>query len=282
MSTTGKVASLLSSTAVAALAAFGFASSAYAHGTVILEGSDAIGYHCGFAQADACAYSDQTWSAIGGADPRPIAVVGDTTSGNPVTSGTHAIVDMHDLSTAGSLYNYAAIYFIGGHGCCNSDPGDMAGREADVLNYYHSGGTLEIGNYDGNSGWDFLTGGSGNSAHVGGIGGALPAPGCDDGETVTLAGTNNGFTQPGPIGCWTHQGYDQGYFAGLGFTKSFFDSPPAYAADNPGLGPFSSLLSNGRTITGGGVPEPATWGMMLLGMAGLGTMLRYRRRSVTA
>ena len=243
-------------------------------GTVILEGSDSIGFHCGFGQAAACAYTDQTFSAIGGADPRPIAVVGTTTSGNPVVSGTHAIVDMLDLSTAGPLSGYAAILFLAGGGCCSSDPAGMAGRQADVAAYVGTGGgTVEIGNYDGNSGWDFLTGGSGNAAFVAGIGGALGGPGCTDGETVTALGTSNGFTQPGPVGCWTHQAYSQPYFSTLGFTLSFFDADPAFAAANPGFGPFSSLLSNGSTITG--APEPASIALLGVGLLGLAG---FRRR----
>jgi len=288
MKTLNKRLSLLAgSAALAASAAFAFAAPAHAAvGTVILEGSDAIGYHCGFGAASACAYGDQTWSAIGGADARPIAVVGTTTSGNPVTSGTHAIVDMVDLSGAGALTDYAAIYFIGSDGCCTSDPASLAGRGADVTAYVGVGGTVEIGNYDGQAGWDFSVGGSTNSDQVAGIGGALGGPGCTDGETVNATGIANGFTQPDPVGCWTHQAYDMPYFATLGFTKSFFDADPGFAAANPGFGPFSSLLSRGSTITGGGgfggTPEPGTWAMMVLGFGGIGALMRSRRRTAMA
>jgi hypothetical protein len=108
--------------------------------------------------------------------------------------------------------------------------------------------------------------------HTGGVGGGLSGPSCDDGETVTAAGLANGFTQPPPISCWTHQGYQESFFAPLGFTLSFFDSPPAYLADNPGGGAFSSLLSSGTTVTGGTVPEPSSLfligtGLMLAGIA---------------
>ena len=33
----------------------------------------------------------------------------------------------------------------------------------------------------------------------------------------------------------------------------------------------------GATLTGGGIPEPATWAMMILGMGGIGAMARRRR-----
>lgn len=256
------------------------ASPAAAAGTVILEGSDAIGFHAGFGDASAQAYTDQTFSALGGASALTIAVVGGTSSGNAVVSNTHAISRFSDLSSAGTLSSYVAIYFLGNGGCCNSGPGYLAGREADVAAYVNGGGTVEIGDYDGNAAWDFLTGGSGNSAFVAGVGGALSGPSCTDGETVTAVGLANGFTQPAPLGCWTHQAYGQDHFAALGFTKSFFDADPAFGVTNPGYGGFSSLLSNGNTITGGGndVPEPATWALMLVGFGATGAMLRSSRR----
>ncbi len=254
-----------------------------AAGTVILEGSDAIGFHCPNGQATACQYRDQTWSAIGGSDARPIAVVGLNDMGGPTGSTTHAVVNFNDLSTAGTLSDYVAIYFMAGDGCCDSNPALLAGRNADVTSYLAGGGTVEIGNYDGQSGWDFLTGGSGNAAFVAGVGGALGGPGCTDGETVNATGITNGFTQPGPVGCWTHQAYSMPHFATLGFTTSFFDSDPAFAADNPGFGPFSSLLSNGKTVTGiSASPEPGTWALMLIGFGGLGVALRSRRRHAVA
>lgn len=258
------------------------AGSAFARGTIILEGSDAIGFHAGYGEADAQQYTDQTFSAIGGSSALTVAVVGSTSSGAPIVSGTHAISLFSDLSGAGALNQYAAIYFTGFGGCCDSNPGAIAGREAEVMSYYLGGGTVEIGNYDGNSGWDFLTGGSNNALFVAGVGGALGGPACTDDESITATGTANGFTQPGVIGCWTHQAYAQDHFGALGFTKSYFDADPLFAAANPTYGPFSSLLSNGNTITGGGntVPEPETWALMLVGFGSIGTIMRRRATKV--
>jgi hypothetical protein len=245
-------------------------------GTVIMEGSDAIDFHCGGGSTGgACEYKNQVWSAIGGADPRPILVVGSTF----LTSQSHPIVDFTNLDSSGvgALSNYVAIYMA--TPCCNSSPGDMGSRLSDVEAYLAAGGTVEIENYDGNPGWNPIVGvkaGDTNVAHIAGItfgGGGLPGgPGCSDGEKVTAVGLTNGFTQPPAISCWTHQAYDQSYFAALGFTESFFDSDPLFAADNPGDGPFSSLLSNGSTVSAppSGVPELSTWVMMLVGFAGLG------------
>jgi hypothetical protein len=266
------------------IALIGAAQPAAAKGTVILEGSDAIGFHSNI-NGSAAAYRDQTFIALGGSDPRNIAVVGQGSFG-AIVSGTHAITDFADLGAlagSGPFSKYAAIYILGNGGCCNSGTSYIAGQQAALSAYVNAGGTVEIGNYDGNSAWDFLTGGSNNSLNVAGIGGALGGPGCTDGETVSATGLANGFTQPGSLGCWTHQAYSMPYFATLGFTKSFFDSDPAFAATNPGYGPFSSLLSNGNTITGGGnVPEPATWALMVIGFGGLGAAMRSRRKLATA
>jgi hypothetical protein len=67
--------------------------------------------------------------------------------------------------------------------------------------------------------------------------------------------------------------------ADLGFSASFSALPPVYPAECPG-GPAcvrgSAAFSNvGLAMS---VPEPATWGLMLLGFLGMGAVMRRRRR----
>ena len=136
-----------------------------------------------------------------------------------------------------------------------------------------------IENYIGGAAWDFAVGAGGlGNANTGGWEGGLPPDNGADAETVTAAGLANGFTQPPELDDWEHQGYNEAFFAPLGFTLSFYDAGPEFAESNPGLGPFSALLSNGQTKTGeAGAPEPASFALFGLGLLAIGAVRRARR-----
>jgi hypothetical protein len=157
------------------LAAFSYGLMSAAQATVILEGSDAIGFHCPLSNAGACTYRDQAWSAIGGADPRPIAVIGNVPG---IGSGTHPVMDFTNVAAAGSLSNYVALYFVATGGCCaeNDSLITAPGAQTAVASYLAGGGTVMIENYIGGSAWDFAAGAGGaGNAHVAGVGGGVPS-----------------------------------------------------------------------------------------------------------
>ena len=74
---------------------------------------------------------------------------------------------------------------------------------------------------------------------------------------------SNGFSSA-PSG--TFSGFSDGYYQ-----NSFYNYDTGYIYSN-----YAHLVQDHVTISGA-VPEPATWGLMLMGFGGLGAMLRRRR-----
>jgi transposase len=78
-----------------------------------------------------------------------------------------------------------------------------------------------------------------------------------------------------------------GVTGGIAFDYTATAGTPAYAGTPTyvdgfdGALPHYSFVSRGVFSPTGAVPEPATWAMMLLGVAALGAALRSRRRDVT-
>jgi hypothetical protein len=74
---------------------------------------------------------------------------------------------------------------------------------------------------------------------------------------------------------------------GQSFTLGFLDMTPVTALQNGFLRHFTAvgngMFSSDLTGTGGGgVPEPATWALMLTGVTGIGVCLRRRRLAASA
>jgi hypothetical protein len=250
-------------------------SAASAAGTVILEGSDAIEFHCAEeGLSGACTYAGQVWKALDGSSKLPIAVIEGNSPVALASYGSGITVDNFTSVAAalaaggGSLKGYAALYFEGDDGDNEGPEGDTAisaaGAVSAVQSYLGGGGTVMIEDYGGGAAFAPIVGTSGTTGINNGN--------CSDGETVTATGTANGFTQPPTLGCWEHQGYQESVFAPLGFTLSFFDAAP----DEGGAG-WSGLLSTGVTLSAP-TPEPTTLTLLGLGLAAAGLLGRKRMR----
>jgi hypothetical protein len=105
-----------------------------------------------------------------------------------------------------------------------------------------------------------------------------------DGSTILqsfsdLAGSNPTFT-PDLFGIsyiGIHYGNGGGSPGGTAFYRIDAGAGISGLTLNPPFPATSNLLVYG-TGPGGGVPEPATWAMLILGMGGVGAALRSRRR----
>jgi hypothetical protein len=252
-------------------------------GTVILEGSDAIEFHCAESSVlGACTYAGQVWKALDGASGKDIAVI----EGNvPVALGSYGsgitIDNFGSVAAAGPLGQYAAVYFEGDNTDNGGPSGDTAistpGAVTAVSAYLAGGGTVMIEDYYGTAAWDSIVGTSGGAnAHVAGFlgGSSVTTDFCDDGETVTATGTANGFTQPPAINCWEHQAYDENYFSTLGFTKSFFDAGTGMVGG--ATTGWSALLSSGSTLSA--TPEPSS--LLTLGTGLLALVVFLKKKSL--
>src|ERR1019366_2302432 len=163
-------------------------------GTIILEGSDAIGYHCPGGNASACTYESQTWKALsGGSTTVPIAIIGQDGNGRTVGSqaGSNTFgVTLYQFATvgaAGSLGQYGAIYFLATNGCCTENDTLPIGNEAAITAYLAGGGTVMIENYIGGTAWNFAVDPGAPLTNlnpfVAGIGGGQSSGlSCNDGE----------------------------------------------------------------------------------------------------
>jgi len=223
-------------------------------------------------------YTPQLFSYLQGSSALPVLVYG-----NVPLLHTGGVSATYVTSLSGvDLSNYSALYLESPGGCCIADNTVLNGYGAAVSSFISGGGNLSIENYVG-GGYDGVIPG-GASAPFGtilGYGTSAGGSGCTDGEIVTAFGISHGFSQPPYDSCWEHQAYEMSYWGGLGYQSLMQSDPFGYTfEDGTNLG--SAFLALGGTLgtpTGfGGVPEPSTWAMMLLGFGAVGAGMRRRRK----
>ena len=241
-------------------------------GFIALEGSDSTALH------QDPQYTPQLFSYLQGSSSLPVLVLGNVT-----LTYTGGVATTYVSSLSGvTLANYSAIYIESPGGCCAADNTVLNGYGAAVNTFISNGGNLSIENYIG-GGYDGVVPG-GAAAPLGSILGYGTAGGgstCTDGELVTAFGLAKGFTQPPVDHCWEHQAYEMSYWGALGYQSLIASDPTGYTfGDNTNVG--SAFLALGGTLgTPSGVPEPSTWGLMLLGFGAIGMAMRRNGRKLS-
>jgi hypothetical protein len=242
-------------------------------GLIVLEGSDAQTYH------GLQPYSTNFQTGLQLYSSAPTLKVLQT--GYQSTGSAPAGTDFVSSLVGVDLTQYSGLYIGSPGSCCSENDAAVADAsvQAAILAFHDLGRSIAIENYQGGSAFSFLLGFSMSTPDIIGYG-TTSGESCFDGNQITAAGTvfGLGSGQLPSIGCFGHQAYSSAFMVAHGFGYNLADNPtyPGYTvvASNGGGGIIETLP--------GGVPEPATWALMISGFGMVGMGLRRRRLQATA
>lgn len=226
---------------------------AYA-GSIFIIGSDAIGLH-----GDAN-FINPVINQLAASNPsKSVLYLNDVgrTSVN-YTAGTATIdFQSYGFLTTANLSNYSGIYIDSPGACCNdAGPSMNPVDSAKLAAFVAAGGSLGVGDYQGNAFWDSALG------FAGAPGVAISGPTCVDPGISTPSGIAFGFAPSYSEGCFVHQEYDPAFWSSRGYFAL------QVAPDGNWVTMASGFVDPGK------VPEPATLALLSAGILGL----RYARR----
>jgi hypothetical protein len=183
-----------------------------------------------------------------------------------------------DLTPLASFGNLAATFnFTASQsGPAVNASGEVEAKFDGSFNYFYNGPTTANGGVTLTHG-ELLLGGTFTGAAFSGVAGSSGGGLQDDSLTGTVTFTSGLSATDLPLAS-----------DGQSFSLDFIDISPILAVQGGDLrhfltvasGTFSSNLTTGGG--GGGIPEPAAWALMLIGLGGVGAVARRRDRRATA
>jgi hypothetical protein len=225
---------------------------ANAAGKILLTGTDGWELH---GDGD---YGQQVVNYLGG----KVALINDFGVLGATTLDGVSVTGFSSLPA--DLTGFTGIEFASPGSCCGDPAFDttlgIQTGVAQIQAFLAAGGNISIENFSGLSDWAPILGFDPGPGMIYGVGGV----GCSDPGISTVAGAAAGFNRGVYVeGCFIHQLMDTSFFAAHGYV-AFVDG--------------FSAGSGQSVLMGSGVPEPASWAMMVGGFGLIGGAVRARRK----